>query len=169
MFTRSAQALAVLALVELGVFALAATVIDVLLLMLVLVALSVFGLFYLFRQASGLLRRTLIDTGSASTGGANMESKELGDGGLKLLGGALLVFPGLLTGLVGLLLLLPPVRAVVRPLAGARLSRLVPMEFSTSFVGVNRAFRRRDVVDVDAVQKDPKGSPPKPTAPPELR
>ncbi|MGB5757142.1 MAG: FxsA family protein [Acidimicrobiales bacterium] len=168
MFTRSAQALAVLALVELGVFALAATVADVLLLLLVLVASSVFGLFFLFRQTSGMIRRTLVDTRS-STASPGGEPGQLGDGGLKLLGGALLVFPGLATGLVGLLLLLPPVRAVVRPLVGARLSRLVPIEFSASMSEVNRAFRRRDVVDVNAVKKDPEGSPPKPTAPPELR
>ncbi len=167
MFTRSAQALAVLALVELGVFALAATVADVLLLLLVLVASSVFGLFFLFRQTSGMIRRTLVDTGPSTSPGGDLG--QLGDDGLKLLGGALLVFPGLATGLIGLLLLLPPVRAAVRPLAGARLSRLVPIEFSASMFEVNRAFRRRDVVDVNAVKKDPEGSPPKPTAPPELR
>ena len=41
-------------------------------------------------------------------------AREIVDGALVILGGALLLTPGFLTDLVGLLLLLPPTRAIVR-------------------------------------------------------
>lgn len=44
--------------------------------------------------------------------------KELADSGLLLVAGLLLLFPGFVTGVLGLLLLLPPVRALLRPLMG---------------------------------------------------
>ncbi|MBV8161074.1 MAG: FxsA family protein [Acidimicrobiia bacterium] len=50
---------------------------------------------------------------------------EVVDGGLILLAGALLVAPGFLTDALGLLLLLPPVRAAVRAFARRRLERRV--------------------------------------------
>jgi UPF0716 protein FxsA len=43
-------------------------------------------------------------------------SKEVADGTLILLAGLLLVAPGFISDIIGALLLLPPVRAVVRPL-----------------------------------------------------
>jgi len=48
-------------------------------------------------------------------------SRELADGALILLAAALLVLPGFITDVVGILLLLPPVRAVVRTLLLRRL------------------------------------------------
>ena len=47
--------------------------------------------------------------------------RELLDGALVLLGGLLLVVPGFLTDVVGLVLLFPPTRAAVRPLLARNL------------------------------------------------
>lgn len=52
-------------------------------------------------------------------------SREIADGVLILLAGALLLTPGFVTDLLGILLLLPPVRAAVRTAALYRASRRV--------------------------------------------
>lgn len=136
-----------------------------LLLTLVVVALSALGMAFLFRHTSGLVRQSVEDVVSAAPGVEN----ELSDRGLKVLGAVLLVFPGLITGLFGGFLLLPPVRSALRPLVGAKLSRAIPTDLSAQFADANRMFRRRDVVDVDSVRRDPDGSSPEPSVPPELR
>ncbi len=48
-------------------------------------------------------------------------ARELLDGALVLVGGALLLTPGFITDIVGICLLLPPTRAIVRRLLGRRL------------------------------------------------
>lgn len=50
-------------------------------------------------------------------------AREVLDGGLIILGGAFLLTPGFLTDLIGLLLLIPPTRAVVRRLVVRRFAR----------------------------------------------
>ncbi len=49
--------------------------------------------------------------------------REIGDGVLIMLAGALLISPGFVTDIVGILLLLPPVRAAVRSAALYRVGR----------------------------------------------
>ena len=51
--------------------------------------------------------------------------REAIDGVLLLIAGGLLTFPGFITGVLGLLLLLPPVRSLVRAASGAWLARKV--------------------------------------------
>jgi UPF0716 protein FxsA len=51
--------------------------------------------------------------------------RELIDGVLVVFGGAFLITPGFLTDIVGLLLLLPPTRSVIRRLVARRLGRRV--------------------------------------------
>jgi UPF0716 family protein affecting phage T7 exclusion len=105
--------------------------------------------------------------GGAGVGGAGGGvGGDLGDHGMRVLAGLLLAFPGLLTGLVGGLLLAPPVRNSARPVVGSWLGRLVPLQF----VDLGRAFRHRgEVLDVDARRKDSEGTTYKTAAPPELR
>jgi UPF0716 protein FxsA len=153
--------LVVLAIAEFAIFVLAATQVHVLLLMLAMAAVSAWGVVFLFRQTAGVLRSSLTDL-SRTPGGVG---EELGDRGMRVLAGLLLAFPGFLTGVLGGFLLLPPVRAAARPVVGSRLGRLVPPEVAD----LGRAFRRRDVLDVDAVRKDQEGTNPKTAAPPELR
>ncbi len=173
MFSRSAQVFAVLALVELGVFALAASQVNVLLLILVVVALSGFGVMFFFRQTAGLLRHSIEDLVDGAANPSGGSESALGDRSLRVAGASLLAFPGLLTGLFGALLMIPPVRSAVRPLIGSRISARIPTEFSTPMADLNTMFGRRDVVDVNAVdvtavRKDPRGSSANPSAPPEL-
>ena len=56
-----------------------------------------------------------------------MPAKEVADGALVVLGGALLLTPGFVTDVLGVLCLLPPTRAVLRRLlTGTVASRLLP-------------------------------------------
>jgi UPF0716 protein FxsA len=81
-------------------------------------------------------------------------AREVLDGGLIIFGGALLISPGFVTDVLGILLLLPPTRAVVR--------RLLVRGFARRFfvLGSVAANRRRggpppdDVVDSHAVDVD---------------
>jgi UPF0716 protein FxsA len=54
-----------------------------------------------------------------------MPHREVMDGVLVIFGGAFLITPGFLTDIVGLLLLVPPTRAVIRRLVARRLGRRV--------------------------------------------
>ena len=57
----------------------------------------------------------------ATTAAGRMPAKEAIDGLMILLAGAVLITPGFLTDTVGLLLLVPPFRAIVASYAGKRL------------------------------------------------
>jgi UPF0716 protein FxsA len=74
-----------------------------------LVAVSLVGGWLVKREGLGVLRRAQQQMHSGRVPG-----KELVDGVLILFAGALLLTPGFLTDVVGILLLLPPVRAGVR-------------------------------------------------------
>ncbi len=177
MLSRSAQVFAALTLIELAVFALAASQVQPLLLVLFVVASSIFGLRLFFRFSTEIVRSSVEDI-SAAGGSAPAASRQLGDRAMKVAGAALLSFPGLLTGLIGALLMLPPFRSLIRPLIGSRLSRRMPAESSTPLTDLDQLFRRSryaggDVVDVQAVdvtaiRKDPGGSSTQTSAPPEL-
>jgi UPF0716 protein FxsA len=56
-----------------------------------------------------------------------MPHREVQDGVLVIFGGAFLITPGFVTDVIGLLLLLPPTRAVLRRLIMRRLGRRVEM------------------------------------------
>ncbi|MEJ5944995.1 FxsA family protein [Pseudokineococcus basanitobsidens] len=76
------------------------------------------GLGGLRRAAEGARRRAATATAPADLEGART-GRELADAGVVALGALLLVVPGFLTDLVGLLALLPPTRPLVRRLLGA--------------------------------------------------
>jgi UPF0716 protein FxsA len=59
--------------------------------------------------------------------------RELLDGVLVIFGGAFLITPGFLTDIVGLLLLLPPTRNVIRRLAVRRLGRRIAVSGGEPF------------------------------------
>lgn len=58
-------------------------------------------------------------------------SRELADGVMILIAGVLLVLPGFVTGAIGALLLLPPVRALLRPLMLGRFAGTVSVVRAT--------------------------------------
>lgn len=70
-----------------------------------------------------------------------MPHREVVDGVLVIFGGAFLITPGFLTDVVGLLLLIPPTRSLVRRIVMRRLGR----RFATSVVGPRTAPRDYDV------------------------
>jgi UPF0716 protein FxsA len=79
--------------------------------LLAVVATSVGGLWLV--KVAGL---SAMKRGTDAVQAGRAPTRELMDGALLLVAGGLLLFPGFVTGAVGLLLLLPPVRALVRPL-----------------------------------------------------
>jgi UPF0716 protein FxsA len=103
-------ALVVLCIAELYVFVQVANWIGFLWALVGLVAVSIVGLVVVKRQGLGVMRRLAADEQDRQP-----PSKALADGAMIFSAGVLLFFPGYLTGLMGLLLLLPPVRAALRP------------------------------------------------------
>jgi len=85
-----------------------------------LVAVSFFGAWLMKREGLGTLRRAQLQIEAGYVPGT-----ELVDGALIILGGALMLTPGFLTDIVGILLLLPPVRAALRTFVRRRLIRRV--------------------------------------------
>jgi len=85
-----------------------------------LVLVSLVGAWLVRCEGLGILRRA-----QAELAKGRMPGRELVDGLLVLLAGALMLTPGFVTDAVGLALLLPPVRAVLRLVATRRLSRSV--------------------------------------------
>ena len=81
---------------------------------------SVAGAWLCKREGASVLRRmnTELDRG-------NVPAREIIDGVLVLLAGALMIVPGFITDAVGLLLLIPPIRAGVRTLFLRRLQRRI--------------------------------------------
>jgi UPF0716 protein FxsA len=127
--------LALLAVIELTVVVLVAQAIGVVPTIVLLVAVSLVGGWLVKRQGIGLWRRvqTAVQAGRSPADDAV-------DGAVLFGAGALLVVPGFVTDLVGLVLLVPPVRRLVgrrvvhrvraRPgTAGPWRSRVVDVEF----------------------------------------
>jgi UPF0716 protein FxsA len=87
-----------------------------------LILVSVVGAWLVKHQGLGVLRRI----GEQRQAG-QVPAAAVFDGALILLAGALLLFPGFVTDVFGLLLLLPPVRAGVRAFLRRRYMRRVQM------------------------------------------
>lgn len=86
----------------------------------VLILMGVAGGWLMKREGVGVLRRI-----RAQVERGQVPGRELVDGFLILFGGALMLTPGFLTDVLGLSLLLPPARAVVRAALARRLQHRV--------------------------------------------
>ncbi len=86
----------------------------------VLILMGIVGGWLMKREGVGVLRRvrTQLQRGQ-------VPARELVDGFLILFGGALMLAPGFLTDLLGLSLLVPPLRAMVRATLARRLQQRV--------------------------------------------
>ena len=106
---------------------------------LLLAADSLIGSMLLRSQGRTVWRRF-----NEALAGGRMPHREVMDGVLVIFGGAFLITPGFLTDIVGLILLIPPTRTVVRRVVARRLGQRVA-------VGVTqqRAARRGRGADVD--------------------
>jgi UPF0716 protein FxsA len=148
-------------LAELAVIVQVAGAIGVLNTIGALIAVSIVGCWLARHQGLATLRR--IQTALAS---GEIPNREVADGALILLAGALMVAPGFISDVVALLLLIPPTRAVVRRLlmrsvakrGRARVSMFGPRGPWT------RGSATDDVWDVESWEE-----PPRPTASGELR
>ncbi len=122
---------------------------------LLLVAVSVLGAALAKREGIGVLRRMQVTVAEG-----RVPSAEIVDGALVLLAAALLITPGFLSDCLGILLLLPPVRALVRSVVVRRIRA------GGGFVRVIATPGRRrgpgDVWDVEAWE-DPPGPSDRPS------
>ncbi len=85
-----------------------------------LVLIGIAGAWLVKREGLGVWRRF-----NAQVRAGAVPTREIADGVLIIFAGALLLTPGFLTDVLGLLLLFPPVRAAVRGAAMLRASRRV--------------------------------------------
>lgn len=119
---------------------------------LLILAGSVLGLALLRRAGASAAR----ELGRMRTGAA--PGREVGDAGLRFVAGGLLLVPGLLTDVAGLLLLLPPVRSLVARFLGHRIRRRFE-------VAARRVTVQGEVVDgvqvTSWVEDDPQSMPPR--------
>lgn len=129
--------------------------------LLALVALSVSGVFLLRSQGLAVWRRA-----DAELAAGRMPTRSLVDGAMVMLGGCLLIVPGFITAAAGLLLILPPTRALLRPAilrwmerraARAGVMNAVFVDTASAPFGTSRTTRSPwgtviggTVVDVDA-------------------
>jgi len=87
-------------------------------------------------------------------------AREVMDGALVLFGGALLLTPGFLSDILGLVLLLPPSRAVVRALLVRRFAGRMIASMTAPRPDTRRARRGPSDVEGTAVDVEPEGLPP---------
>jgi UPF0716 protein FxsA len=130
----------VVPLAELAVIIAVGNVLGLLPTLVLLLAISVTGAWLAKREGLAAWRRFQLAVAEG-----RVPTEEVADGAMVLLAGALLLTPGFLTDVVGLLLLLPPTRAMLR--------RLVPR------LAARRLRRRRGrVVIVDGTARRTPGS-----------
>jgi UPF0716 protein FxsA len=135
-----------------------------------LVLLSLTGLWVVKRQGLGIL--TTLQEGAERR---EVPTARLIDRFLKLVGGVLLVIPGFVTAALGLLLFLPPVRALIRGTAGKRVQATMATGRWTVSTGRWAYGTVRDVTSREVRPDGPNPqssssphSPPQPGLPPEI-
>jgi UPF0716 protein FxsA len=126
--------------------------------LVVLASLSLLGVLVL-RGTGRAAREIARSTQSMSMAEVPRAGTQAADAGFRLLAGVLLVIPGFLTGLVGLLLLLPPVRALARIAAGNRMIRRYP-GLQTTFTRIRLTTDPGNVVPGEVVDPDDHGPGP---------
>jgi UPF0716 protein FxsA len=111
----------------------------------ILVADSVLGSVLMRAQGRAAWRRF-----SEATSAGRVPAREVVDGALVIFGGALLLTPGFITDIFGLILLLPPTRALVRRVLVRRLAHRMVL----SVTGPRQRPRRDDDIEGTAVDVD---------------
>lgn len=105
--------------------------------LLALVAAFFLGLILASVEFRAILRRSLE--------GRDTPGRTLADSGLAIVGSVLMILPGFITAILGLLLLIPPTRGVIRRMIGKRLRAWLDRTARESFVrignfGATRGF-----------------------------
>ncbi len=127
-----------------------------------LILVSAVGAWMVRHQGLGILARA---RGELERG--RVPSRELVDGLLVLLAGALMLTPGFATDAVGLLLLMAPTRAVVRSVASRRIGRRMesgrPVVWHYGYRGSGQVLDARASDPSDPEHRDgPSGAPGRP-------
>jgi UPF0716 protein FxsA len=100
---------------------------------------SLIGGWLMKREGIAALRRF-----QSKLSSGQLPENELIDGFCILFGGALMLTPGFISDLLGMALLLPPVRAVLRPIVRRQVSKRIVL----TGPGGTSSFRRDDVIDL---------------------
>lgn len=168
MFSRGALAAFAVILAEFVVLGLVIRAVGFLFVVLASLAAALVGTLIVRRQIPALVssgRDFVSSFGFTDDGTSPLDSDATTDRALLIGAGVLLMLPGLLTGIIGAVLLLPPIRTLAGGFARRRLVRFVPSGLGMPFIyGRNvqrRGSSRADVVDVDVVSDDtPQPAPP---------
>jgi UPF0716 protein FxsA len=131
-------ALIAVPIVELYVIVQVGQEIGVLPTLALLLVVSVAGAWLLRQQGTATWRRL-----QATLQRGEMPTREVTDGALILLGGALLLTPGFVTDAVGLVLLVPATRAVVKGVTRRFLGRMAAARFGPAGVAGRRVYDAR--------------------------
>lgn len=140
----------VLPFIELVVMIQVAGSIGVLNMIGLLIAVSLVGVWLAKREGLSVITRI-----RRAQEAGEVPSKELADGALLLLAAFLLVLPGFVSDVLGVLLLLPPVRIAIRTLALRRLNASANL-IVVSTPGPGAAPPEDGVWDVDSWEDPPK-------------
>jgi UPF0716 protein FxsA len=133
----------VVPIVELAVIIQVGQVIGVWWTIGLLIADSILGAVLMRSQGRAAWRRF-----NEAVGGGRVPAREVLDGALVIFGGALLLTPGFITDMLGLLLLIPPTRAIVRRILARRLAHRMVASVTTTRV------RPRQSSDVEGTAVD---------------
>ncbi len=101
----------------------------------ILILVSVVGAWLVRREGTSVLRRV-----QEQLNAGKMPTNELIDGAMIVGGGALMLTPGFLTDGIGVALLLPPVRAVLRPFLAKAVQKRVKVVNPFGGVGSTNPF-----------------------------
>jgi UPF0716 protein FxsA len=131
MFALLAALFVVVSLVEIYVLVAVGQAIGALNTIALVLSVALIGAWLGKHEGASVLRRiqTQVNAGK-------MPSNELIDGGLILAGGILLITPGFVTDIIGILFLFPPTRALLRAIVKRRFNlKVEAVGFSTGFQG----------------------------------
>jgi UPF0716 protein FxsA len=144
--------LLVVPIAELWIFFEVADQIGFLITLVLLFFVSIAGAWLLKQQGMSTWRRM-----QDSLQRGDMPAKEVTDGALILLGGALLLTPGFLTDAVGLLLLFPVTRVAIKGAVRALLAKRIRSGFVVTEVRTQRVHQTR-VVKVERTKRSKSSS-----------
>jgi UPF0716 protein FxsA len=124
----------VVPILELAVIVQVSGAIGVLATIALLLGIGMLGSWLVKYQGLGVLRRM-----QTTLGQGDLPARELVDGVLVLFAGALLLTPGFLTDVLGIVLLVPPTRAMVRTVLLRRFRHRLEAELGFMVPGAGRA------------------------------
>ena len=151
----------IIPIVELYVIVQVASAIGVIPALALLLLFSVLGAWLVKMAGIGVLARM-----QRTVRAGRVPAAEMVDGAFILGAGVLLVVPGFVTDAVGLVLLLPPVRALARRILLRRYEGII--DAGGTVHDVRRGRRRVRVVDVDVADPNVRRDQAPPSSPPEL-